>query len=181
MRPRVERHAQRSPFGLVPVSLQWHNPFPRPICAAGSRARPRRGEHLRLVESGTNLRIDRSTSLPRPRSRTRVALVVVEEGRQDLVLDLVARRGPTTVYEPHHVRVAVEFDKVLDVVVREPSQLQALGFEKDLHRRILPNPRVGRARPHAAHASWPQVCRRTWYGSTTGRHSERRSEVAAGA
>jgi hypothetical protein len=63
---------------------------------------------------------------------------VVEDRRQELVLDLLARRRPTAVYEAHHVRIAVELDKVFHVLVGEPSQLQPLGFQKDLHRRILP-------------------------------------------
>jgi hypothetical protein len=33
----------------------------------------------------------------------------------------------------HHVGVAVEFDEIVDVVLGEPPQLQAFGFQKTLH------------------------------------------------
>src|SRR4029453_7823557 len=61
-----------------------------------------------------------------------VALVVAEDRRQELVLDLVARRRPTAVYEVHHFWITVELDEVFDVLVGEPAQLQPLGFQKDL-------------------------------------------------
>jgi len=68
---------------------------------------------------------------------------VVEESRQNLVRYLLARRRPAAGDEVHHLRVAVELDKVLDVVLGEPSQQQTLGREEDLHRSIVMSP-VGR-------------------------------------
>src|SRR6266536_5543990 len=76
----------------------------------------------------------------RPEAVPSEAPVVVEERRQDVAHDLVTGGGPAAVYEAHHVRIAVELDEVVDVIVGETSQHQALGLQKDLHRRILPYP-----------------------------------------
>src|SRR4029453_10211938 len=65
------------------------------------------------------------------------ALVVVEVHRENVVLDLAPRRRPTAVDEAHHLRIAVELDEVVHVVLGEPSQHQAFGLEKDVHRAIL--------------------------------------------
>ena len=78
-------------------------------------------------------------------------LVVVEEHRQDVALDLAARRRATAGYEVHHVGVTVELDEIIDVVLGELSQHQALGLQKDLHPIIL-----SASDPFAKrHALWP--------------------------
>ena len=76
-------------------------------------------------------------SIDGPEAVAGEALVVAEEGRQDVGLDLVARGRPTAGDEVHHVGIAVELDEVVDIVLGEPPQHQALGLEKDLHARIL--------------------------------------------
>src|SRR5207253_10286312 len=47
-----------------------------------------------------------------PEAVAREALVVAEEVRQDVGLDLVAGSRPPAVDEAHHVRIAVELDEV---------------------------------------------------------------------
>jgi hypothetical protein len=46
---------------------------------------------------------------------------VAEEGGQHLILDLAPRRRPAAIDEAHHLRIAVELDEVLDVVMLEPA------------------------------------------------------------
>ena len=70
------------------------------------------------------------------------ALVVGEERRQDVVLDLAARRRETAGDKPHHIRVTVEFDESVDVILGETSQQQVFGLKKDLHQRVLLRPRA---------------------------------------
>src|SRR5215216_1837173 len=64
-------------------------------------------------------------------------LVVPEEHGQDVVLDLLSRRRPAAVDDAHHVGIAVELDEVVDVVLGEPPQHQALGLDEHVHRRIV--------------------------------------------
>ena len=65
------------------------------------------------------------------------ASVVVEERRQDVALDLLARRRPAAGDEVHDVGIAVELDEDVHVVLGELPQHQALGLEKDLHPGIV--------------------------------------------
>src|SRR5207244_11441998 len=152
--------ARRSPYGSMPVSLQWRNPSP------GRSAQP--VAELDLAGSST---FRRSQVEPTDESPGRLlyrgpeavpceALVVVEERRQNHILDPVARRRPAPIDEAHHVRIAVELDEVVDVVLGELSQQQALGFQKDLHGRMRNGERraIGVATPGR-----PLVCSvRSW-------------------
>ena len=79
-----------------------------------------------------------------PEAEPGEAGVVVEKRRQDVVLDLGSGCRPPAGHEVHHVRVAVEVDEVVDVVLREPPQQQALGLQEDLH--------VFRCPPEGAHS-----------------------------
>jgi hypothetical protein len=72
--------------------------------------------------------------------------VVVEECRQDLALDLLARGRATPGDEVHHVGIAVELDEVVDVVLGERPQLQAVGLERKISTsEILLGARVRRS------------------------------------
>src|SRR5215211_1587691 len=64
-------------------------------------------------------------------------LVVAEERGQNVVLDLLSRRRPAAVDEAHHLRIAVKLDEVVDVVLGEPPQHQALGLVEHVHPRIV--------------------------------------------
>jgi len=61
-------------------------------------------------------------------------LVVPQKRRQDVVLDLLARCRSTSVDEVHDIRVAIEVDQIVDVVVGEPPQHQPVGLQEDVHR-----------------------------------------------
>src|SRR5215210_8383730 len=73
----------------------------------------------------------------RPETVPVTLLVIAEEGRQNVVFDLLARRRPATRYEVHYLRVTVEFEQILRVSHREPAKNKPLGFQKDPQRAIL--------------------------------------------
>jgi hypothetical protein len=60
----------------------------------------------------------------------------VAEGRQDLLLDLLPGGGSSTGHVEHDIRIAVQFDEIVDVVGRKPAQNQPLGLQKDVHMSL---------------------------------------------
>ena len=69
----------------------------------------------------------------RPESEAGETLVIGHERGQELVLDLLSRRGPAAIDVPHDFGVAIQRYEVVYVIACEAPQDQPLRLQKDVH------------------------------------------------
>src|SRR6266540_5267944 len=141
-RHRPREHTLHAEFGEA-LADQRARPFGGVALAPGRFAQP--VAKLDVVEAGALgwPEVEPAQKLPgglldgRPKAIAREALVVVEKGRQEVVLDLLARGRSSSVDEVHDVWVAVEIYQIIHIGLGEPAQQQPTGLQEDPHRPIL--------------------------------------------
>src|SRR5512146_2110186 len=84
-----------------------------------------------------------------------VPLVIAQERGQELLLDLIARRGPPARDETHDTGIGIQLHQVVRIAHCEPAKDQSLRLKENQHRpgpsdiaTLLP------ASAHAALRSW---------------------------
>src|SRR5580693_6646009 len=76
----------------------------------------------------------------RPDSVALVPLVITEECRQDLILDLLAGRGYPAGDKAHDIGIGIQVHQVVRIGNSELPQHQSVRLKENLHRPLLPVP-----------------------------------------
>src|SRR5271169_4464274 len=76
----------------------------------------------------------------RPEPEALIPLVITEEGRQELILDLLAGRGYPAGDKAHDIGIGIQVHQVIRIGDSELPQHQSVRLKENLHRPVLPVP-----------------------------------------
>src|SRR5690606_38772367 len=140
---RVDRHR----LGVHPARAEFaERPVDKGPGTFGGVALPPGGPPKAVTELGLvrGVAVPRAQAQPadefaggllvsRPGAVAVEQLVVLQEPRQDYLLDLDTRRGSAPADVPHDLRIAVQLDQQVHVIAGEPAEHEPLGLEYDVH------------------------------------------------
>jgi hypothetical protein len=74
----------------------------------------------------------------RPEPEALIPLVIAKKGGQDLVLDLLARRGHPAGDKTHDIGIGIQAHQVVRIGHGEPAKHQSRRLQENLHHPVPP-------------------------------------------